>query len=98
MSARSIVSLWKVFVVVVAAAGLSRGVAVASPRARVVPDRSAAPDAPRTAAVCGGGENRCYAHVRITEAGEISPAAAPGGLTPARVDLWKLNPYTPFTD
>ncbi|HMG21508.1 MAG TPA: hypothetical protein VK607_09340, partial [Kofleriaceae bacterium] len=80
--------------------------ASASPHARVRPDRMAPGEAP-TAAVCGGGgENHCYAHVRIDAAGEILANAGPGtpaGFGPAelqsayQIDLTKPMPPTPPT-
>jgi len=89
MSLRSVAALFVMMMI--------PSVAPASPRARVAPDRQAAPDAPRTGAVCSRGENQCHAHVQITAAGEIAAAAAPpgDGLGPADLQsAYQIDPAT----
>jgi len=66
----------------------------AAPRARVTSDLRRSPDAPLTGSVCGGGgENRCYAHVVITSAGEIHANAAPSGFAPSDLQsAYQIDP------
>jgi len=102
MSGRSMIAVRRLAGVGAAATMMTMlsGLAAASPHARVRPDRMAPGEAP-TAAVCGGGgENHCYAHVRIDAAGEIlanaGPPGTPDGLGPAELQsAYQIDPTKP---
>jgi hypothetical protein len=69
-------------------------IAVASP-VHLRPDARRDPAQPPTASVCAGSSNRCHAHLRLTEQGDVQALAVPAGFGPADIrSAYGIDPAT----